>query len=86
MGAWAGERGGRDRLGVAGGMGENAREVRARICEGRGFLGIELDSARNAATEPVISADGSGACVRVIRTDEELMIAKAVIVLLGTSL
>ena len=84
IGAFAAALGGLDTLVFAGGIGENAPVIRARICEGLGFLGIECDRARNAATEPVISAEGSGACVRVIRTDEELMIAKAVSSVLGT--
>jgi acetate kinase len=62
----------------AGGIGENASEVRARVCSGLQFLGIELDEARNDASAPVISTVSSRATVRVIRTDEELMIARAV--------
>ena len=52
--------------------------VRARICEGLSFLGIELDESRNAETAGVISTDASRVTVRVIRTDEELMIARSV--------
>jgi acetate kinase len=58
----------------AGGIGENSSVVRSRICEGLGCLGIQLDGTRNAAGDPVISADASGAQVRVIRTDEEIII------------
>jgi len=61
----------------AGGIGENAPLVRARICEGLGLLGIELDETRNVATEAVISADVGRVTVRVISTDEELMIARS---------
>jgi acetate kinase len=50
--------------------------VRARICADLAFLGIALDPARNAAHAPVISRDGAGAVVRVIPTDEDLMIAR----------
>jgi acetate kinase len=78
MGAFAAVLGGLDTLVFAGGIGENAAEVRARICTGLGFLGIELDDSRNAASAAVISSDKSPAAVRVIRTDEELMIARAV--------
>ena len=53
--------------------------VRARICEGLDFLGIELDESRNAETAAVISTDASRVTVRVIRTDEELMIARSVL-------
>jgi len=75
--------GGLDSLVFAGGIGENSSVVRSRICEGLGFLGIQLDEAKNAAGEPVISADASSAQVRVIRTDEEIIIAKAVCRILG---
>jgi acetate kinase len=78
IGAFAAALGGVDTLVFAGGIGENAPRVRARICEGLGFLGIEIDEKRNAATEDVISTDGSRATVRVIRTDEDLMIARSV--------
>ena len=78
IGAYAAALGGIDTLVFAGGIGENAAVVRARICEGLGFLGIELDLSRNAAHGAIISTDASGATVRVIRTDEELMIARSV--------
>jgi len=78
IGAFAAALGGLDTLVFAGGIGENAPEVRARICDGLGFLGIELDGAQNAAGEPVISQAGSRVTVRVIRTDEEVQIAKSV--------
>ena len=45
--------------------------VRARVCDGLGFLGIELEEKRNAANECVISAAASRVAVRVIRTDEK---------------
>ncbi len=54
------------------------RCVRARICDGLGFLGIELSESRNAETAAVISTDASRVTVRVIRTDEDLMIARSV--------
>lgn len=78
LGAYAAVLGGLDTLVFAGGIGENAAPVRARICDGLGFLGIELSQSRNAVHAPVISVDGSRVCVRVIRTDEELMIAVSV--------
>ncbi len=78
IGAYAAALGGLDTLVFAGGIGENAPLVRARICEGLGFLGIELDEIRNAATAAVISADAGRVTVRVIPTDEELMIARSV--------
>ena len=75
IGAFAATLGGLDTLVFAGGIGENTPTVRARICEGLGFLGIELDEKRNLETAAVISTDASRATVRVIRTDEELRIA-----------
>ena len=83
IGALAAVLGGLDSLVLAGGIGENCAEVRSRVCDGLRFLGVELDEARNAASAPVISTDASPATVRVIRTDEELMIARAVRRLLG---
>jgi acetate kinase len=77
IGAFVAALGGLDTLVFAGGIGENAPPVRARICEGLGFLGIELSASRNAATAPVISTDASRVTVRVIRTDEEVMIARS---------
>jgi acetate kinase len=78
IGAFAAALSGLDALVFAGGIGENAATIRARICDGLGFLGIELEEKRNAANEGVISADGGRVAVRVIRTDEELMIARLV--------
>ena len=82
IGAFAASLGGLDSLVFAGGIGENCPAVRERICRGLGFLGVELDPDRNRAGAALISAHGTKAQVRVIRTDEELMIAKAVIHLL----
>jgi len=78
IGAFTAALGGLDTFVFAGGIGENAPIVRARICNGLGVLGIELDELRNAETAGVISADTSRTTVRVIRTDEELMIARSV--------
>ena len=83
IGAFTAALGGLDTLVFAGGIGENAPTVRARICDGLGLLGIELEEKRNAASEGVISATASRVSVRVIRTDEELMIAKTVCHVLG---
>ena len=83
IGAFAAALGGIDTLIFAGGIGENAPVARARICEGLGFFGVELDSDRNAANDGIISADASPVMVRVIRTDEELIIARSVSEFLG---
>ena len=77
IGAFAAALGGLDTLVFAGGIGENAPPVRERICDGLGFLGIELDQERNAKNAPLISSDTGRVKVRVIRTDEELMIARS---------
>ena len=83
IGAFAAALGGLDTLVFAGGIGEHSPTVRARICDGLGFLGIELEENRNAANEGVISKPVSRVAVRVIRTDEERMIAEAVCRVLG---
>jgi acetate kinase len=83
IGAFAAGLGGLDTLVFAGGIGENAPAVRERICDGLGFLGIQLEEKRNATNEGVISAAASRVAVRVIRTDEERMIAKKVCCILG---
>jgi len=77
IGSFAAALGGLDTLVFAGGIGENAALIRQRICDGLGFLGIELDQERNAKNAPLISPDAGGVKVRVIRTDEELMIARS---------
>jgi acetate kinase len=79
IGAYAAALGGLHTLVFAGGIGENAPAVRARICEGLSFLGLELNESRNAETAAVISPDASRVTVRVIRTDEERMIARSVL-------
>ena len=84
IGSYAAALGGLDTLVFAGGIGENAAPIRARICDGLNFLGIELDEARNAAHAPVISSETSRVPVRVIRTNEELMIARSVVPFLKT--
>jgi acetate kinase len=78
IGAFAAALGGLDTLVFAGGIGENAPTVRARICERLRFLGIVLEEERNAANAGVISAAAGRVVVRVMRTDEELMIATTV--------
>lgn len=78
IGAFAAALGGVDTLVFAGGIGENAPLVRARICDGLGFLGIEVEEGRNAANEGLISTAASRIAVRVIHTDEEWMIANTV--------
>jgi acetate kinase len=83
IGAFAAALGGLDTLVFSGGIGEHAPAVRARICEGLEFLGVRLDGAANGAGSPVISRPEAPVGVRVIPTDEELMIARAAFRVLG---
>ena len=85
LGAYVAALGGLDTLVFSGGIGENCPAIRARICEGLGIFGIELNKARNAAGAPLISAEAGRVTVRVIHTDEELVIARAVTHLLKTA-
>jgi acetate kinase len=78
IGSFAAALGGIDTLVFAGGIGENSPEIRERICDGLGFLGITLHPRRNAKSAPLISQNIARVKVRVIRTDEELMIARSV--------
>ena len=83
IGSFAAALGGVDTLVFAAGIGEHAPLIRQRICNGLGFLGIELDSKRNAKSAALISSDAGRVKVRVIHTDEELMIARSVIRILN---
>ena len=76
IGAFAAALGGIDTLVFSGGIGENAPEIRERICENLGFLGVTLDAKRNANSDPLIST--GAVAVRVIPTDEEAVIVEAV--------
>jgi acetate kinase len=86
IGAFAAALGGLDTLVFAGGIGENASTVRARICDGLGFLGIELEEKRNTDGAAVISTEASRVAVRVMHTDEEWIIAKTVCRVLGLTI
>jgi acetate kinase len=74
--AMAAAAGGLDTLVFAGGIGERAAPIRARIADGLAHLGVRVDQARNAAGAPIISPDDNPVTVRVIPTDEELVIAR----------
>lgn len=76
IGGLAASIGGLTTLIFTGGMGENAPKIRARICDGLGFLGVRLDAARNEKGARLISADGSPAGVHVIHTNEAVTIAR----------
>lgn len=77
VGAMAAALGGIDALVFCGGIGENSRLIRARICERLGWMGIELDHGRNEANEMVVSSDLARTTVMVVPTNEELVIARA---------
>ena len=76
LGAYAALLGGLDAVVFTAGIGEHSPEVRERICSGLQFMGVQLDPARNLESAPVISAKSSQVKVRVIKTNEELMIAR----------
>jgi acetate kinase len=79
IGSFAAALGGLDTLVFAAGIGENAPLIRKRICQGLAFLGIELNAKQNTKNALLISVGSSRVKVRVIRTDEDLMIARSVI-------
>jgi acetate kinase len=76
IGAFAAVLGGLDILVFTAGIGERAPSVREEICRDLGHLGVRLDPAKNNSQEDVISAAQSACVVRVIATNEELMIAR----------
>jgi acetate kinase len=78
IGSFAAALGGLDTLVFSGGIGEHAPAVRSRICDGLGVLGVELDRDRNDANAAIISSTGRRITVRVIQTNEELMIARGI--------
>ena len=87
IGSYAAALGGVNTLVFAGGIGENAPTVRARICDGLGFLGIELDERQNLANkEGLISQANQPVAVHLMHTDEEQMIARSVSRLLAFGL
>jgi acetate kinase len=88
LGGLAAVLGGLDALVFCGGIGENARTIRARVCEGMGWIGIELDRGRNAAAgaaagATVIASEHSRVRVMVVPTNEEIVIARAARALLA---
>ena len=83
IGALAATMGGLDTLVFSGGIGEHAADVRAGICEGMEFLGLKVDAGRNASNASIISVDNARVAIRVIATDEEIMIARSVMKIVG---
>jgi acetate kinase len=79
LGSYLAAMNGADAIVFAGGIGENSAEIRARICEGLDWLGIDIDAGRNVALEGgegPVHRDGSRVELWVIPTDEELLIAR----------
>ena len=78
IGAYAAELNGLDQLAFTGGMGERSARLRRAVCEGLGYLGVEIDEQANAqlAGEGAISAAGSRVRVLVILANEELMVMR----------
>ena len=68
--------GGLDLLVFTGGLGEHAARIRAGVCEGLAHLGITIDSYRNDSNQDTISTADSRCRVRVIPTNENLMVAR----------
>jgi acetate kinase len=81
--ALAGALNGVDTIVFTGGIGERAPAIRAGICAGLEFLGVEVAPEPNAAGGAIISRPGSRVVVRVMQTDEDLVIARHVQRLLG---
>ncbi|GAA4082100.1 acetate/propionate family kinase [Zhongshania borealis] len=78
IGAYSAALGGLDTLVFAGGIGENSPQIRKRICGNLGFLGITLNRTRNLEATPIISADCATVKVRVIATNEEIIMVHSV--------
>lgn len=78
IGAYAAALGGVDTIVFAGGIGEHSPQIREETLRGLEFLGVKIDPVRNAGNEAIISADASAVRARVIRTDEEIVIARIV--------
>jgi acetate kinase len=76
IGAMSAALDGVETLVFSGGIGENAPEIRGRICAGLAYLGVRLSTERNVLNAPIISAEDSPVTVRVIRTNEEAMLAR----------
>jgi acetate kinase len=76
IGSYAAAMGGLDTIVFSGGIGANSPEIRARICEGLEFLGIAIDPGSNHDSEPLISQSGAAVMVRVMETNEEIVIVR----------
>ncbi len=68
-------------FGFTAGIGEKAASIRAGVCKGLAWLGLELDQKANAANGPLISTKASKVRAWVIPTNEEIMIARHTLML-----
>jgi acetate kinase len=78
IGSFTAALGGLDRLIFTGGIGENSPEVRERICRDLQFLGVKIDNSKNKTNDGIISENSAKVPVHVMKTDEQIMIAKIV--------
>jgi acetate kinase len=83
IGAYAALLGGLDTVVFTAGIGAHAAAVRAESCRGLDHLGLLIDDERNAAGEPVISATNARVTVRVLETNEDVMLARHARTVLG---
>lgn len=83
LGAMAAAMGGIDLLVFCGGIGENSRVIRRRVCERLGWIGIEIDHGRNAEGAMVVSSEFARTTVMIIPTREDLVIARAARIVAG---
>jgi acetate kinase len=84
IGALAAVLGGVDAVVFTAGIGENSAAIRERLCKGAAWLGVRLDQAANVAGSQRISSAESSVRVYVVPTDEELMIARQTLALIGS--
>jgi len=83
LGALAAMLGGLDAVIFCGGIGENAWRIRQSVCEGFEWMGVEFDARRNRSGDAIISTDQSSVGLFVIQTDEEIVIARHALELIG---
>jgi acetate kinase len=86
LGAFAVALGGLDAVAFAGGIGENSWQVRQEVCRGLEFLGLRLDEEKNRApgsNDRIISSRDSNVAVLVIYTNEEIIVARETVRVLG---
>ncbi len=88
IGAYGAAMGGLDAIVFTGGIGQNSAGVRALACQGLGYMGVQIDEAKNQAARGLdeprdVSAEGSRIRVLVVPTDEELMIARETVRAMG---